>query len=76
MRLTDEKTKVKIIFIASKNMRLLFSQFIYIYSDAYILVSGCITVEALAADRGDHNIQIILKVCAPFTDCISELNNT
>ena len=46
------------------------------YSDAYILVSGTITVTELAAGGGNKNIQVVLKNCAPFTDCISEINNT
>ena len=29
---------------------------------------------AIAADRNDN--QVILKNCAPFTDCIREINNT
>ena len=46
------------------------------YSDAYILVSGTITVAALAVDRGNDNIKVVFKNCAPFTNCISEINNT
>ena len=46
------------------------------YSDAYILVNGTITVNELAAGRGNSNIQIIFKNCAQFTDCISKRNNT
>ena len=43
------------------------------YSDAYILVSGTITVAALAGGGG--NIHVVFKNCAPFTNCISEINN-
>ena len=46
------------------------------YSDAYILVSGTITIIALAAGGGNNNIQVALKNCAPSTDCISETNIT
>ena len=46
------------------------------YSDAFILVSGTITVAALAAGGGNNNIQVVFKNCAPFTDCIGEINNT
>ena len=46
------------------------------YSDAYILVGGTITVAALAVGRGINNIQVVFKHCAPFTNCISEINNT
>ena len=46
------------------------------YSDAFILVSGTITVAALAAGGGNNNIQVVFKNCAPFTDCTREINNT
>ena len=46
------------------------------YSDAYILVSGTITVAALAEGGGNNNMQVVFKNCAPFTDCINEINNT
>ena len=46
------------------------------YSDAYILVSATITVSNTAA-AGDPNNRksIIIKNCAPYTNCISEINN-
>ena len=48
------------------------------YSDAYIRVSGTITVVAAGADDAariaDRYIkQSILKNCAPFNDCITEI---
>ena len=46
------------------------------YSDAYMLVSGTTTVAALAAGGGKNNIQVVIKNCAPFTNCISEIHNT
>ena len=46
------------------------------YSDAFIRVSGTITVAALAEGRGNNDIQVVFKSCAPFTNCISEMNNT
>ena len=51
------------------------------YSDAYILLSGTITITDAGADdaakRGDQREkEIIFKNCTPFTDCISEINNT
>ena len=39
-------------------------------------MSGTITVAALAADEGRNNIEVSFKNCAPFTNCISEINNT
>ena len=49
------------------------------YSDAYILVKGTITVRnTAAADANANNTgkKVIFKNCAPFTICISEINNT
>ena len=49
------------------------------YSDAYIVVKGTITVNNTAAadaDANNTNKKVIFKNCAPFTNCISEINNT
>ena len=49
------------------------------YSDAYILVKGTISVNNTAADgaaANNINKKIIFKNCAPFPNCISEINNT
>ena len=49
------------------------------YSDAYILVKGTITVNNNAAAgpaTNNTNKKVILKNCAPFTNCMSEINNT
>ena len=49
------------------------------YSDAYILVKGTITVnDTAAADANANNTnkKVIFKNFAPFTNCISEINNT
>ena len=48
-------------------------------SDAYILVKGTITVNNTAAadaDANNTNKKVIFKNCAPFINCISEINNT
>ena len=48
------------------------------YSDACILVKGTITVNntaAAGADANNTNKKVIFKNCAPFTNCISEINN-
>ena len=48
------------------------------YSDAYILVKGNITVSNTAADgaaANNVNKKVIFKNCAPFTNCISKMNN-
>ena len=50
------------------------------YSAAYILVKRTITVNNTAAaadaDANNTNKKVIFKTCAPFTNCISEINNT
>ena len=52
------------------------------YSDAYILVKGTISVNNIAAaaaaatDANNINKKLIFKNCAPFINCISEINNT
>ena len=49
------------------------------YSDAHILVKRTITVNNTAtggAEANNTNKKVIFKNCAPFTNCISEINNT
>ena len=51
------------------------------YSDAYILVKGTIKIEGAGADAAarqadERDKGVIFKNCAPFTNCISEINNT
>ena len=51
------------------------------YLDAYILVKGTITiagagVDAAARQADERDKGVIFKNCAPFTNCISEINNT
>ena len=49
------------------------------YSDAYILVKWNISVSntvAADADANNTNKKVIFKNCAPFTNCISKINNT
>ena len=49
------------------------------YSDAYILVKGNISVKntaAAGAAANDIGKKVIFKNCAPFTNCISKINNT
>ena len=48
------------------------------YSDAYIFVSGTITITGAGADDAakqldERNKGVTCKNCAPFTDCISEI---
>ena len=48
------------------------------YSDAYILVKGTITANNTAAQgaAANNTKKKIFKNCAPFTNCVSEINNT
>ena len=49
------------------------------YSDADILVKGTISVtntSATGVAANNTNKKVIFKNCAPFTNCISEINNT
>ena len=51
------------------------------YSDVYILVKGTITIAGAGADEAARQADgrgkgVIFKNCAPFTNCISEINNT
>ena len=49
------------------------------YSDAYIHVKVTITIPntaAAAAPVNNTNKKVVFKNCAPFTNCISEINNT
>ena len=49
------------------------------YSDVYILAKGTISVaNTAAASAAGNNInkKVIFKICASFTDGMSEINNT
>ena len=51
------------------------------YSDAYILVKGTITIggegaDAAATHADERDKGVAFKHCTPFTNCISEKNNT
>ena len=49
------------------------------YSDAYILVTWNITIINITAANANGNNtskKVIFKYCAPFSNCISEINNT
>ena len=49
------------------------------YSDTYILVKGTISVNNTAAQgaaANNTNKKVIFKNCAPFTNCISEIEIT
>ena len=49
------------------------------YNDAYILVKGTIIINntsGAGAGANSINRKVIFKNCAPFTNCISVINNT
>ena len=46
------------------------------YSDAYILMSGNITIVEVEACGRNDDLEVVFKNCAPFTDCISKIGNT
>ena len=47
------------------------------YSGVNTLVSGTITVQNITMpEASDNRKNTIIKNCAPFTDCISEIDNT
>ena len=51
------------------------------YSNAYILVKRKITItgagdDAAARQANEKDKSVAFKNCAPFTNCISEINNT
>ena len=51
------------------------------YSNAYILVSGTIRIKRAGADDNAKRLDektkgVVFKNCAPFTVCISKINNT
>ena len=51
------------------------------YADSYILVKSTITItgagdNAAARQADERNKGVTFKNCAPFTKCISRINNT
>ena len=54
---------------------------LYDYTDAYILVKGKITIagagkNATSKQADERDKGVVFKNCAPFINCISEINNT
>ena len=70
------KNQVECITLQSKFKTSILKTSLPDYSDAYILVIGTITVAELEADGKNDNKKVTFKNCAPFTDCISGINNT
>ena len=60
---------------------LMLKYIIFDYAHAYMVVNGIITITGERADddtnqADEEDKEVILKNYAPFTDCISEINNT
>ena len=50
---------------------------VYDHWDGYIFAKETITADMeTAPSPNKKNIEVVSKNCAPFTDCISEINNT
>ena len=47
-----------------------------VYSDTYIPVSGATKIPNKVTAAAPNNRNNVIKNCAPFNDCISEINNT
>ena len=46
------------------------------YSDAYILAKGTISIARKEGDNPNNaNKEVVFENCAPFIDCINEINN-
>ena len=50
------------------------------YSDVYMLVSGTTTITGAENDDAERKLNernkgVTFRNCAPFTDCISKINN-
>ena len=49
------------------------------YNNAYLLVKGTISIanmETKSTTAYDNDKKVVFKDCSPFTNCISEINNT
>ena len=71
----------QIILIVLKTWKSMLRSILCDYSDVYILVSGTIIITRAGADDAgklldESNKGITFENCGPFTDCISEINNT
>ena len=65
---TNSQIKFKTLILKSN---------LYDYNDVYLLVSGTITVGNTGKAAASNNRKnVIIKNCAPFSGCISEIRNT
>ena len=78
VEINDESSGVYNTGSQIKFKTLMLRSSLFVYSDAYILFKGTITVSnsETAAVPDNRNKKEIFKNCALFTDCFSEINNT
>ena len=79
VEINDDSRRVHNVNSQIKFKTTMLKSSLYDYSDAYILIKGTITVDdtsAAGAGANNTNEKVIFKNCAPFTDWISEINNT
>ena len=79
VKINDESRRVYNANIQIKFKATMLKSSLCDYSDAYILVKGTITVNdtsAAGAAANNTNKIVMFKNCAPFTNYISEINNT
>ena len=48
------------------------------YSDGYVLVKGTLLIAPVppSANPNNNEKEVVFKNCAPFSDCMCEINNT
>ena len=78
VEINDESRRAYIVNSQIKFKTTMLKSSLCDYSDAYIFVKGSISVNNTAATGAavnNTNKEVIFKNCAPFTNCISEINN-
>ena len=76
---TNHESKGKYDRSNIRFQKLMIMSNLYNYSDEYILLKGAITVphtETAGAAVNNANKKVIFKNWAPFTDCMTEIDNT
>ena len=81
VEINDESSGTYNVNSQIKFKTLMFKSSLCDYSDAYILVKGTITIaeagdDAAARQADERDKVVVFKNCAPFTNYISEINNT
>ena len=63
--------------MAKLNSKVQWQSHVYVIIVMHIYLKGSISITAQAEDNPNNgNKEVIFKNCGPFTDCISETNNT